>query len=530
MNPRLLALKEKFLRGSRDRIDGMARALELVVANRTDPEAAQDLMRRFHSLAGLAGTHGLHTITDISRKAEQRCARWIEAGSTPSTEELAELHDAIEKLRRAFRGATEIEETEEMDPDQPPEILVVEPDPATAAALARELALEGFATLSAATMAEARSILQSRTPRGLITGTRLPDGAGFELIETLRRTRHRSAAPVVVLGTEPNFLDKVQAIRSGANSYVEKPLDAASVARKIRELFDPEPPSGIRILSVEDDADQSEFNRAVLEAAGYEVRVCDNPRYLETDLMTFRPDLILMDIVLPNLSGYDLARFIRQDESYSTVPILFLTTEAQARMEIMRAGGDEHLIKPVSPALLLTAVAQRLERARSVQRLIERDGLTGLLTHSAFLERARAAMTTPGAQASTVLVMIDIDDFKSINDRFGHPVGDRVLASLASLLRRRVRIYDLAGRYGGDEFALVLHRIKPEDAGALMSRLLAEFGKLGLPLPDGTIVYATFSAGLATLGDATSLDQWKAAADGALYEAKRAGANTVRQA
>jgi diguanylate cyclase (GGDEF)-like protein len=326
------------------------------------------------------------------------------------------------------------------------------------------------------------------------------------------------------------LLDRVEAIHCGADAYFEKPVDWQALMRRLHHLLERRRAEAGRVLSVEDDPDQASFLRVVLESAGYEVRICADPRHFETDLVSFRPDLVLMDIILPGFNGYDLVRYIRQDERYATLPVLFLTTEGQiqARIEGTRAGGDEHLVKPVPPALLLWAVAARIERSRFLKSLLDRDGLTRLLTHTAFLERARTAVAHKrrNLHRSSAWVMIDLDDFKAINDQHGHPVGDRVLVSLSALLRRRLRQSDTLGRYGGEEFAVLIDDLPEEGAVRLVTRLLAEFAAVPHSA-EGSTFRATFSAGVAMLDATMDLDDWRRAADDALYAAKAAGRNCV---
>jgi len=116
-----------------------------------------------------------------------------------------------------------------------------------------------------------------------------------------------------------------------------------------------------------------------------------------------------------------------------------------------------------------------------------------------------------------------------VNDRFGHGTGDRVITSLAALLRRRLRQSDTIGRYGGEEFAVLLDDLSKDDAGRLVRRLLAEFAEQPHQAPDGSPFQVTFSAGIAMFDPSRmDLNRWREAADGALYEAKRAGRNQVR--
>jgi len=241
-----------------------------------------------------------------------------------------------------------------------------------------------------------------------------------------------------------------------------------------------------------------------------------------------------MDALLPGgISGFDLVRLLRQDERYTTLPVLFMTADdrVEAHVQAVRAGGDRFLVKPVPTALLLASVESAIERSRYLRGLLTRDGLTRLLTHSAFLERAE--LTLAQAQRgpdrlAAAWVMLDLDTFKGVNDRHGHPAGDRVLASLAALLRRRLRQTDAIGRYGGEEFAVLLHDLSREEAFRLVDRLREEFAGTTHSSSDGTPFRCTFSAGIAML-DARrmDLDIWRALSDSALYDAKRTGRNRV---
>jgi len=334
----------------------------------------------------------------------------------------------------------------------------------------------------------------------------------------------------VMISILSGLLDKVEAIHCGADGYFEKPVEWDSLLRRLRLLLERNRSQPSRVLSMEDDPEQAAFLRVVMESAGYQFRVCPDPRQMEHDLLAFRPDLLLMDVLLPGASGHDLTRYLRQHDVHATLPIVVLTTESQleTRLDTLRAGADDFLIKPVAPGLLLSTVAARIERARFLRSLLERDGLTSLLTHSAFLERARnvVARRQRDAKVRCAWVMIDLDFFKRVNDRHGHPVGDRVLASLASLLRRRLRQSDTMGRYGGEEFAVLVEDLDEADVLRLVDRLLEEFAVQPHRSPHGVTFTAAFSAGVAMLEE-PDLDAWRHRADQALYSAKMAGRRRV---
>src|SRR5262249_49694336 len=191
--------------------------------------------------------------------------------------------------------------------------------------------------------------------------------------------------------------------------------------------------------------------------------------------------------------------------------------------------GDDYLVKPVAPGLLLSTVASRIERSRLIKSLLDRDSLTKLLTHTAFMERLKTSISVKkrNPEKKAVLIMLDIDYFKRVNDTYGHPIGDRVLISLSSLLRKRLRQSDTIGRYGGEEFAVLVEDLNEEEAVRLATRLLEEFSSIDQTASDGSSFRSTFSAGAAMLDDIMDLEAWQQVADKALYAAKEAGRNRV---
>ncbi|HVT01754.1 MAG TPA: diguanylate cyclase, partial [Thermoanaerobaculia bacterium] len=382
-------------------------------------------------------------------------------------------------------------------------------------------------------MADARDALTKRSPDILITSVDLPGGSGYAVVEMLRSGPAGELPFAAVLFSQESFPDKVEAIRCGADVVLgTAALD--ELAQRIDAYVEVAIKPPARILVVEDDPEQAAFNESVLRSGGSDVLVCSETQTYEQDLYTFLPDLIVMDILMPGIGGHDLARFTRQNKRFATTPIIFLTsqTDLQTRIQSARSGGDEHLVKPVSPGLLLATAASRIERSRQLQSMLERDGLTGLLTHSAFADRLRQAwLVRRRHPRPAVLAMLDIDEFKKVNDQFGHAVGDRVLYSIAALLKRRLRQTDSIGRYGGEEFAILLEDLSAVQAERLVDLLREEFSKTNHEVFGGEPFNVTFSCGLASLtaGD-EDLESWKRMADEALYTSKRRGRNRVTTA
>jgi diguanylate cyclase (GGDEF)-like protein len=528
-------LRAEYVVGARAKAEDAVRLVAHLASDPFDRAALSELLHRFHGLAGSGTTYRFPRVSEIALAGERACDELLAASGPAPVEQLEGLRRRAEALVAELDPSFALEEAPAEAPaavpPSPGAVLVVDPDGMLAAALRPLLEREGLPMEAAGSIADALAAASRRLPLGVLTALRLPDGSGHELARAVRRLEGGDVVPLVMLGGAAAFVDKVDAIHSGADAVFDAPVDAEKVVRRLQDLMDRRRDEAARVLCVEDDPSQAAFLRAVLRSAGYETSVCAEPRRFESAMAEFRPDLVLMDLRLPGVSGHDLVRYVRQEERYAPTPVILLTTDGDVAAEVdtLRAGADDHLVKPVPPRLLLSSVAARLERAHALKGRLDRDGVTRLLTHTAFLERARAAVARKDRdpERTPVWVMVDIDDFKRVNDRYGHPTGDRVIAALAAQLRRRVRPSDVVGRYGGEEFALILDDVAPPDAVRLAERLLAEFRALDFVAPGGAVFHATVSAGIATLAPGMGLDAWRQAADDALYAAKRAGRDRV---
>jgi diguanylate cyclase (GGDEF)-like protein len=220
---------------------------------------------------------------------------------------------------------------------------------------------------------------------------------------------------------------------------------------------------------------------------------------------------------------------IRQHESYVGTPIVFFSVETDISQHLaaMRAGGDDFLIKPIAPDHLLATVESRVQRARSITSLMIRDSLTGLLNHTAIEEQLHRELALQLRQDGVLsYVLIDLDHFKQINDQYGHAAGDKVIRGLSRLLRQRFRQTDLLGRYGGEEFVVVLPASDAQLATKLLEEVRTAFSRIQFSAADKTFS-TTFSAGVASAPPFADAMTLQAEADRALYRAKQAGRNQV---
>ncbi|MBF0562373.1 MAG: diguanylate cyclase, partial [Alphaproteobacteria bacterium] len=230
-------------------------------------------------------------------------------------------------------------------------------------------------------------------------------------------------------------------------------------------------------------------------------------------------------------SGRELSSLIRQIPEHVGLPIIFLSAETDKikQTSLMTVGAEGFLTKPVQPDDMISAVAIRAERMRLLRSLMVRDSLTGLFNHTFVAQFTESALLDAQRVPDSKMIcfaMIDVDHFKKVNDIHGHPVGDQVLLGLARLLQQSLRNSDMVGRYGGEEFAVVLRCSAIEDAFKVIDKIRTDFSNILFKSAQGEFT-CTFSAGLACYPGFDTGETLRQEADQALYAAKRGGRNRV---
>lgn len=539
-------LKAKYIKRSTDRLTEILELLDGIYKNPQDKELLRKLSRNFHWMAGSGTMYGFEQVSMLGVEAERYCETMLASDRTIDVTTIEKLRTLVSELSTVFFTSGEMESnrvTQNLDATnanaptiageivQTETALFIDEDGSTFKSLNQNFDEWGLTVKNVKTLNQAMQEILKQMPTVINLAVPVPDGNGYEFVEQVRSMPKGDEPAIIIASKQTGFIDKVRAMHCGADSYYEKPLDYKSVTRRIKYLLDRKKLSPAKILSVEDDPDQAAFIRAFLESAGYQVKTCTDPRQFEAAMSQFQPDLVLLDVMLSGMTGFELARYIRQDERYATLPIVFLTTQNQldARIESARAGGDDHLIKPVAPALLLNCVASRLERSRYLRSLLYRDGLTALLNHTSFMEQmAQVFSNQKRKNGEAVIIILDLDNLKAINERHGFPGGDKVIQAMSLMLRKRLRQSDIIGRIQSDEFGIVAEGISEKEAVMLAGRLIDDFSQMQHSTLSFSGFYATCSAGVAKFDPSSmTLEKWVDAAYASLAEAKAQGRNCV---
>lgn len=522
------------------------------------------LVRQVHSLAGSSGSLGFFGIAEQARF----CQRALEtAAGAPSDRRALDLvGQRLQALSAAAveccqidlneltlrLGAAKTTTSSMEDQRRRRVVFLVEDDPVQSRDLAAQIGFFGYKVRVFPSPSGLEEAVLNDMPTVILMDVIFPEGgnAGIEAIVRLG-AQGSVPPPVIFITRDESMSTRLQAVRAGGKAFFVKPVDVDSLVDAIDRLSFQEDDRPARILIVDDSRVQATFAAMQLRKAGMIAQILMDPMELITHIISFDPDLVLMDMYMPECTGTELATVIRQMDRFVGLPIVFLSgeTDRETQLAALGIGADDFLTKPIQPSHLISSVTTKVDRYRQMRSRMVRDGLTGLLNHKSIMEKlarevdrcrfmedsspdsgmgtaAISGIRPSGDQAQLCFAMLDLDDFKTVNDRFGHSTGDRVLRSLAHMLKQRLRESDLVGRYGGEEFAVVMPATSEAEGLRLMSEVAASFASIRHRSADGEFT-VTFSCGVAGLQEGGTAATLLEVADATLYVAKGAGRNRV---
>lgn len=296
-------------------------------------------------------------------------------------------------------------------------------------------------------------------------------------------------------------------------------------------------PEDYLVLVVDDSPVNLQVVGITLDEIGYSTTFANNGSQAIERFKSAQPDLVLLDMMMPDMDGLEVCNILKATDP--EIPIIFLTASHEQKhlIEAFEQGAADYVTKPftkpelaarVKNHLMLRYAFNELKTALvEMERLAKTDGLTGLLNRRSLLEVAVQEFTRAQRyKRSLSVLMLDIDHFKRINDTYGHHVGDLVIQTIASILNEIFRATDSVGRYGGEEFVVILPETTLEQAFEVAERIRCQVsGRLmSNEIRD---LHATVSLGISTLSTETNtIDEMLQRADKALYQAKSNGRNT----
>ena len=534
-------LQEKVLRLQREYLERLPQSLGLargwinaLMRDAANESTLTDLYRCFHNIKGTSSTLGLRAISEGSAEATRQVAQLRRFDYGTRHQAIAGLDARLSELE-TLACATVCPDPIATEPDQSllpyvkagsrtgsqrGSIFLCDAAPETVS-LANQLACFGYQIARFSTTDELRSAMRERRPDAVVITV--------SAIDEIADLRDCYPIPFLYISDSSDFAARLKAVKAGGKAFFLKPIAAYEMVDALDELTIEREPDPFRVLIVDDEPEMADYLSLILEATGMLPRRLNEPTRILEVLSEFQPDLVLMDIYMPACSGREISSLIRQEPRFVSIPIIFLSSETDKAVQLraMRVGADGFLTKPILPEDLISAVVVRAERTRALRSLMMCDGLTGLLNHTTLAQYLETSVA--GArrhQSRLCFAMLDLDFFKAVNDRYGHPAGDQVLVALARMLKQRLRSSDMVGRYGGEEFAIIFMETSEETAAQTLRKILDDFSTLSFKAGAGYFS-CTFSAGVAGFPSLRTAEQLVLAADQALYRAKNSGRRQV---
>ncbi len=354
--------------------------LWLQLCDTWEPELAKKLHHACHTLAGSGATFGLPDLSRSARAMEHFLKNLNDKGRVPTPPEYSQMQESCDALLNGgLSGLNSVDGISSVgiphsksEHDSSRLVYLVEDDVSTASEIGMKLTAAGFLTRTFHTLESFEQAYTNRWPDAIIMDIVFPedDVGGVHILQKLH-SKYLDLPPIIMISMRSDIQSRLGAVHAGAARYFTKPLNLEKFISTLDGLTTRVPREAYRVLIIDDDKTLVQYHATILHQAGMRTMIIDDPLKCLEALSEFSPDLVLMDVYMPECSGLELASVIRQDDSFAQMPIVFLSTEHDLGKQLyaMNLGGDDFLTKPVEPGHLVAAVTARVNRSRWLYRL-----------------------------------------------------------------------------------------------------------------------------------------------------------------
>ncbi len=531
-------LQLSFINDLPGRLDEINGYIELLANDHHDKPALESLTHKLHNLAGSGTTFGLPAVTELAREGENllKVNAIIEHGIDTATatritkilHELQTIKTEKISLPKIIKKTTTIKTTNDKNTDQKRTIYILESDMNRQEEIINQFLQYGYTTFVFNDIKQFTHAMEAETPDVSMIDLDFKTRSKSEINNFIKKSIQQGIFTIATCDSG-NIQQRLFAARAEVHVFFVRPYVISDVIDRIDLSLSTKNADPFRVLIVDDSYELAKFYSITLENEGFNSNYITKPLNIMEAITHYQPELILLDLYMPDCTGFELASVIRQQENYIDVPIVFLSseTDTETQLTAMKQGADEFLTKPIKPEHLIMAVKTRIERYRQLKSLFIRDSLTGLHNHTSIKQHIETEILRAQRNHKQLcLVMIDVDHFKLVNDVHGHNVGDKILKGLARLMRQRLRKSDILGRYGGDEFIVILPETEINDAKLVIDKLRLDFENLQFK-ENKIDIKVTITCGIASYPPARDSEHLSVSADVALYDAKELGRNQV---
>lgn len=484
---------ERFQDKIQERLEQLQQMITTLQNAPAPAQLYQQVETNAHKLAGSLGMFGLKSGYRLAQQIEQ----WMIAARTDEDfdPQNAAAFDSLQTSMQLLHDSVAQHSTTQTDSISAPQplaqplaqpasapvldtstplMLIVDDDVELTELLQVEALNWNIRVLVALDLNQARAILLQVEPDIVLLDLAFPNQpqGGLILLEELKAQFPQLR--VLVFSAQAQVSERAAVAKLGGNAFLPKSVSACQVLEAVIDLLRPKPQKST-ILAIDDDSIILELLTSFLASWGLSITTLNDPRQFWQTLSAVAPDLLILDLDMPYFNGIELCQMVRNDQIWQGLPILFLSAsqDPETTRRIYQAGADDYISKPFNEAELATRIFNRLERVQLWHSLAEVDPLTGLANRRRSIQDLnRYLRLAQRHHQNFCLALLDIDEFKRVNDLYGEEVGDSVLRQLGQLLQQQFRGEDIVARWGGEKFLIGWYGMSKTNGIKRMRQLL----------------------------------------------------------
>ena len=537
-------LRTRYIAGLPDRMGKLGDSWNRLLYVSWNPKALEFMYQSAHKLTGSGATFQFPEISNTARILEEQLQVLLAKSDATSTER-QQIENSLKALERAIEEASRAGPNNEMpafvsqtvmEKHQTHRIAVIEDDEHQAAYLKNWLEQQGY---YAETFEDPETYTQrigGHFHHLILLDISFPQDA-LEGIDWLERMKCQAGTntPVIMMSARSDMVARMRALRAGADIYLTKPIDMGVLEKRIHQLLDNARPVQPRVLWVDDDTDLLAYYKSMLSEEGYEVEGLSQPVRVLERIEQFQPDAIVLDHDMPGCQGIELAKVLRQDADYMTIPILFVSASPEARelLEQHSIAGNDFFQKPLENELFLSSLRRHLMNAKLIAARInlisQRKESRGLQNYDYFLTELvdlLAKIESDQQDQAHYLVQASVDRHEYLRAQHGARAMANLSARMEKHFAEQLAVGDSGCALGGGSFLFLVTARAADDCKTFLERFHHKLNNPAWAI-ENTSDPVTLSLGALTLNHAMDEDKALIEVEKACSKAMQSGSNNL---
>ena len=470
-----------------ERMEVLKEAVSRVKQGNCATELQSDAERAAHKLAGVLGMFSRDAGTDIAREIETL----LHDNLVLNNEQKKQFISLVEDLDSLL--GLDVTATDETVAET--NLLLISANIQLTKELQQLAITQGLGWYQADNITQAKAWLKDNLAHAAVIDTQTANNETEYLALVNELNARTPAIPTIVVSEADRFNNRLAANRAGASSFLVKPISASKIWQSISRTLEQNKSNTASILIVDDDLVFLDAVRSILEPWGIKVSTLDKPLSFWQLLQVTQPDLVILDVEMPEINGIELCQTLRNDPDWQELPVLFLTArqDAQTIQQIFDIGGDDYISKPVVDAELIARINNRLDRSRLLHNLATQDRLTGLNNRSqSTREIEKALQQAQDNNQPFCLAVLKITELQEINLKYGHTMGDLILSQWGKVIGAAFRHDEITSYWDNGDFIIGMPNLDKTQGNEHLTELLSILRKQIFTSPEGKRFQVTF--------------------------------------